>query len=175
MDAIIRPVKTEDESEIFRLYKKVAKTPGGIARFEHEITEEYIKNNLEKSLKNGVSFVVEAPSNHLLIAEIHASRPFPEVFHHILSDLTIVVDPDFQGEGIGKKLFTSFLEHIENQKQDILRVELIARESNTKAIHFYEKLGFNIEGRFENRIYTGEDNFEADIPMAWFNTNYRLS
>jgi ribosomal protein S18 acetylase RimI-like enzyme len=33
-----------------------------------------------------------------------------------------------------------------------LRVELITRESNKKAIKFYESIGFVIEGRFGKRI-----------------------
>jgi len=57
-------------------------------------------------------------------------------------------------------------------RSDILRIELIARESNKKAIAFYQKLGFQIEGRLLNRIKT-ESGFEADIPMAWMNDNYQ--
>jgi ribosomal protein S18 acetylase RimI-like enzyme len=46
-------------------------------------------------------------------------------------------------------------------------VELIARESNAKAIAFYQSLGFVIEGRFERRIRNPDGSLEADIPMAW--------
>ena len=46
--------------------------------------------------------------------------------------------------GVGKSGLISFAE--------IQRVELIARESNQRAIQFYESLGFRIEGRLENRI-----------------------
>jgi len=70
-------------------------------------------------------------------------------------------------------MFNSLLKLIEEKRTDILRVELIARESNTNAIKFYEKLGFKIEGRFEKRINNKNGNFEADIPMAWFNKNYK--
>ena len=61
---------------------------------------------------------------------------------------------------------------IETQRPDILRVELAAQESNTKAIHFYNKLGFVAEGRFENRVKVNENTFEADIPMSWTNKNF---
>ena len=41
-----------------------------------------------------------------------------------------------------------------------------------KAIQFYTTLGFNIEGKFEHRIYSEHNGYEADIPMAWFNKNF---
>jgi ribosomal protein S18 acetylase RimI-like enzyme len=65
------------------------------------------------------------------------------------------------------------LDDIQLNRPDILRVELIARESNSKAIQLYEKLGFKIEGRFENRISNDNNSFEADIPMAWFPSKTR--
>ncbi|MEZ5557846.1 MAG: hypothetical protein R3E86_04785 [Pseudomonadales bacterium] len=49
----------------------------------------------------------------------------------------------------------------------VLRVELIARESNSRAIRFYETLGFVIEGRLQARIRNLDGSLEADIPMAW--------
>ena len=162
-----------DEGKIFTLYKKVASIPGGIAREEDEITPAYVASNLRKSLEKGVSLVIDNPDTAVdIIAEIHCYPLEPRVFGHILSELTIVVHPDFQNQGLGKRLFIDLLKHVEENRPDILRLELIARESNTKAIAFYQKIGFAIEGRFEKRIDTKTGRFEADIPMAWFNRNF---
>ncbi len=162
----------DDRKRIFNLYKKVSKNNGGIARTENEITESYIESNLRKAIYNGVCFVIENTNTNELIGEIHCYKLEPSVFNHVLSELTIVVDHQYQGQGLGKLLFTSLLENVETKRSDILRIELIARESNERAIKFYEELGFKIEGRFEKRIDNGTNNFEADIPMAWFNKNY---
>lgn len=173
MNYNIRSANTTDESKIFELYKAVAKNTGGIARSEDEITRTYIKTNLEKSLKNGVSFIIEHPEDlSKIIAEIHCYPLEPKVFHHILSELTVVVHPHFQGKGLGKLLFTALLDHVQTHRKDILRIELIARESNTKAIELYKHLGFKIEGRLEKRIHCGNNLFEADIPMAWINPDF---
>lgn len=172
MNFITRFANLEDAKNILNLYKKVSKTIGGIARTESEISEEYVLNNLKKSITNGVCLVIEESNTSQLIAEIHCYKLEPKVFNHLLSELTVVVNPEYQNQGLGKLLFTSLLELVETKRTDILRIELIARESNTKAIQFYEKLGFKIEGRFEKRIDNGTQNFEADIPMAWFNKNY---
>ena len=37
---------------------------------------------------------------------------------------------------------------------------------------FYKNLGFISEGRFEKRIFLGNELFEADVPMACFNPTY---
>lgn len=163
-----------DEGRIMSLYKTVAGNIGGIAREAEEVTPEYIKSNLEKAIQNGICLVVENPDNdRQFLGEIHCYKLQPAVFNHILSELTIVVHPDFQNQGIGKLLFVSLLKYIEEVRNDILRVELIVRESNTKAQMFYQKIGFKPEGRFEKRIDTKSGSFEADIPMAWFNKNFK--
>jgi len=168
----IRQSKFEDKTKIYDLYRDVARNKGGIAREENEISIEYIETNLKNSIKNGVCFIAVNKEDKI-IAEIHSYKLNLKVFNHTLSELTIVVHPEFQKKGIGKLLFQTFLNHIKNYRDDILRVELIVRESNKQAIKLYQQLDFNIEGRFENRIANGNNNFEADIPMAWLNPNFK--
>jgi ribosomal protein S18 acetylase RimI-like enzyme len=170
----IRKAVVKDFEKIFDLYNLVSKTIGGLARNENEITKDYVKNFVEKSLQNGIQFVIVDKLNHeKIIAEIHCYKLEPSVFGHILSELTIAVHTEHQGKGLGKKLFETVLDYIMENRNDILRIELIARESNTKAIKLYENIGFKIEGRLVNRIKNNENNFEADIPMAWFNPNFK--
>lgn len=161
----IRKADPADRQAILNLYQKVASFPGGIARVKDEITPGYIDQFMNAARERGLELVAEHAGR--IVAEIHAARPGISVFHHVLSDLTIVVDPDFQGKGTGRKLFTGFLNRIREEFPDILRVELIARESNRSALRFYTSLGFRQEGRFEGRIHSVSGGFEADIPMAW--------
>lgn len=163
----IRQSVISDFSEIKTLYQTVAKTIGGIARTEEEITDAYVKRNIENALAKGISFVVEDTEASILIGEIHCYKLEPKVFNHVLSELTIVVHPNYQGKGIGKMLFTELFNLIKTKKPEIIRIELIARESNKKAISFYESIGFKKEGRLEKRISNTDGTFEADIPMAW--------
>ncbi len=171
----IRNAETEDLSKIKQLYREVAAVPGGIARTEDEITDEYIENFLRKSIHSGLILTAEHPEHpDQLIAEMHAYNPGPAVFNHVLSNLTIVVHPEFQGKKLGRTIFTIFLEEIGLNRPDIGRVELVVRESNGRAIAFYQSLGFVIEGRFEMRIKTPDGNYEADIPMSWSNPNFEF-
>jgi ribosomal protein S18 acetylase RimI-like enzyme len=171
----VRHAGPDDFQKIYSLYKNVASQPIGIARSVEEITASYIENFMNHAAYNGIELVIDNPDNAAeIIAEIHCYKLVPKTFDHILSELTIVTHPDFQGRGVGTMIFSHLLQYITNQRPDILRVELIARESNIKAIQFYQKLGFVIEGRFEKRIRAGIDSFEADIPLAWFNWNYSM-
>ncbi|MEO5563994.1 MAG: GNAT family N-acetyltransferase [Chitinophagaceae bacterium] len=172
----VRRAGTEDFTTIKELYKKVAAIPGGIARNISEITDDYIKGFMNRSATHGIELVVTLPGKkEEVIAEIHCYTPGIEKFSHVLDELTIAVAPDFQGKGIGKLIFTELLSQIEKEKLHILRVELFTQESNIRAISFYKQLGFKEEGRFENKIKMDGDQLEADIPMAWFNKNYKSS
>ncbi|MEP7336362.1 MAG: N-acetyltransferase [Acidobacteriota bacterium] len=164
---MIGPARLEDKTEIVTLYRAVAAIEGGLARSEEEINEEYVQHFLHKSHKTGIILVARQAGTGQIIGEIHTYAIGPRVFAHVLGELTIAVHPNHQGSGIGKALFTELLRQVENDRPDILRVELIARESNRKAIEFYQKLGFQIEGRLANRIRSTGGGYEADIPMAW--------
>jgi putative acetyltransferase len=170
-----RTADISDFKKIKRLYKEVAKHEGGIARLEQEINDDYVLNFINRSLAAGVIIVAEHPDNsEELIAEIHAYKTGLKTFDHVLTELTIIVDPKFRGQKIGRTIFTIFLEEIALNRPDIGKVELIARESNLQAITLYQSLGFRIEGRLEMRIKTARGTYEADIPMGWQNPNYEF-
>lgn len=173
MKAKVHKSKIEYWSEILELYRRVADVSGGLARTSQEITEEYVKGFLRKSYETGLSLT--AIDGMKIVGEIHAYNPGPKVFSHVLSELTVVVHPDYQGDGVGRILFAAFLTEIETRRSDILRVELIARESNQRAIGFYQSIGFASEGRLEKRVNRRDGTFEADIPMAWINPGFKNS
>jgi ribosomal protein S18 acetylase RimI-like enzyme len=170
-----RTADIDDFNSIKHLYETVARQEGGIARLEQEISDDYVLSFIKKSLATGVIIVAEHPEHpEELIAEIHAYKTGIKTFDHVLTDLTIVVHPQFHGKKMGRTIFTIFLEEIATNRPDIGKVELIARESNLKAITLYQSLGFRIEGRFEMRIKTTAGTYEADIPMGWQNPNYEF-
>lgn len=168
-----RTATIDDIDRLIKLYKNVAGTEGGILRLEHEITKEYVHNFCKQSLDTGLIIVAEHPDDaEILIAEIHAYKHGVEAFDHVLGNLTIVVHPDFQGQRIGRTILTIFLEEIGRNRPTIGKIELIARESNEKAIALYQSMGFRIEGRLEMRIKRSDGHYEADIAMGWENPNF---
>jgi ribosomal protein S18 acetylase RimI-like enzyme len=174
LPVILREGTLDDAKALKELYKDVAKKPGGIVRTAGEIDEKLIGHVLATSLERGLMIVAQdAKDKTKLRGSIHAYTPKPVAFSHLYSSLTIVVHPNFQGKGVGRLIFTKFLDTIKTSRKEIFRVELMVRESNLKGILLYETLGFIREGRMENRIRSAAGGYEADIAMAWFNRNFR--
>ena len=166
----IRHTKDQDYPELISLYRDVARISGGIIRTDSEIDFDYINMFIENSLKKGLSLAAERDSK--IIGEIHAYTPDILAFRHMLSDLTIVIHPDYQNQGIGKKLFKKFLNTVQEEFKHILRVELYVREENTPIVSFYESLGFINEGRQKNKILNTANELETPLHMAWFNPEF---
>jgi len=172
MNMRIRKTRIEDVTAVHKMYCLVASVPGGLARLNTEISEQYVREFVEKSISSGVALVAENP-NGMIIGEIHAYCSGLYFFSHVLTDLTVAVDPTCRNQGVAKTLFENFFRKIEQDLNHIERVELISRESNQIAITFYESLGFRKEGRLEKRIKNVDGSMEADIPMGWTKKSQR--
>lgn len=171
----IRTATPTDHVAIRTLYQLVAAQEGGLVRNREEITDAYVQEFITKSISDGIILVAQHPEREQeVIAEIHAYSPGIHTFAHLLSHLTIAVHPDFQGKKIGRTLFTIFQEEIALHHPGVGKVELLTRESNARAIRFYQSLGFRIEGRLEMRVRTPDGSYEADIPMGWQNPNFEF-
>jgi len=162
----IRLSQIEDTPKVLSLYRDVAEKPGGLARLPFEITSHYVENFLKATVSRGLGFVA-VDNNDNIVAEIHSYSPEIFCFSHVFTDLSIAVHPRFQGDGIGRALFEQFLSIVASERAHISRVELIARESNERALAFYESLGFEREGEMRGRIFNADGSLESDIPMAW--------
>ncbi len=167
MEISTRFLVQEDAQSYFDLYQVIAIHPSGFARTAEEISFASLEEILKSVLSMGVGIAAVDTTVDKLIGFIMARKMGPAVFDHVLSDLTVGVHPAYQSKGIGRRLFLDFLEQVQRSRPDVLRVELISRESNARAISFYESIGFRSEGVFEKRIRNRDGIFESDIPMAW--------
>lgn len=167
---VMRRGVPEDGASLLTLYKKVARIPGGLARTVDEITPEYIDKVVRSATGRGLMLVVQ--HKDALIASMAKYRLEPKTFSHVLTEGSILVDPEYQGKGIGTDLISTFLKTVENDYPSILRVELMVRESNP-AIKLYRRCGFKEEGRLEGRICGLTEKLEADIPMVWINPKFK--
>lgn len=170
MELQIKKAHFRNEFELLQLYEKVAGIEDGIIRNENEIDRDYISVILKKSIKKGLMLL--GLVDGAIVAEIHAYTPNIFAYQHVLTNLTILVDPHHQQIGIGRKLFENFLENVKTDLNHILRIELSTREHNRRKVRFYESLGFINEGRQKNKIFVSNSKFETPLTMAWFNPNY---
>jgi len=168
-----RPATLNDKFKILALYREVASRPHGLVREAQEITEEYVDKFLGNSLADGIILVVDDGEGAGLIGEIDTYKPSLQALSHVLEHLTVAVHPSFQRRGVGRALFVAMLDKVRSDHPEVLRVELIAKESNHAAISLYKSLGFVGEGRMEKRIKKPDGSFEADILMVWMNPDYK--
>ena len=166
----IRESKIADKNPLQALYLEVSQNRKGIARSPEEISDAYVLNILNCPTNGGLHLV--GFEDGKMIAEIHAEKYGLGIFDHILSGLTIVVHPEYQGKGYGKKIFEHFLKVIESQRTDIYRVELESRSSNEKSIKLYESLGFQKEGLMLKKTRNFDGSFEDSVMFSWFNENF---
>lgn len=165
----IRTSTSDDEAGIYAVYHAVARQGGGLLRREDEITQAYIRHNLENSQRIGISLIAEADDDRIL-GEIHAWPSETRQLGHCLTNVTIAVDPAAQGRGIGRGLFEHLVEAAKaNPKFRI--IELYCREDNRRAIDLYQSLGFVFEGRLKGRVWQGDGKpYLDDLIMALYLT-----
>lgn len=162
----IRRATIQDKAAILALHRNVARISQGIARTENELTDQYTDDLFRTVERQGLMLVATDPANQL-VAEIHASKYGIHIFDHVLTGLTIAVHPDYQGKGVGKKLFQTFLDDVQQTFPEVSRVELESRASNQKSIGLYQSLGFVEEGRMKNKTRNNDGSFEDSLLMAW--------
>ncbi len=63
--------------------------------------------------------------------------------------LAIVIDPEFQGKGLGKEATELILDHAFNTL-GLRKICLEVYEFNKRAIELYKKSGFKVEGKYKN-------------------------
>lgn len=157
---VIEAASADEALAILSLYQTVSQNGGGLARRAHEMDLDYVEAFLKPSLSKGIALVVRGPSG--LLGEIHAYPPTPQQFSHVLSDLTLAIAPEAQGQGLGRQLMNALVAQARTMPH-IKRIELLCRQTNHRGIALYQALGFTLEGRLHQRVYDPLTGYEDDL------------
>jgi putative acetyltransferase len=165
-EALTLRVLTEaDALAVLALYRATAAGPNsGLARCPDEMDLAWVQGFLGKASAGGATLGVWAGA--VLAGEVHASRMGPRQFDHNLMDLTVAVHPDWQGRGVGARLFEGLFSAAAAMTPRIERIELAVREGNPGARRLYERLGFVAEGRHPGRVRLPDGTMDTDITMT---------
>ncbi|CAN5477702.1 GNAT family N-acetyltransferase [soil metagenome] len=164
-DFTVRPAKPDDAAAILALHRKVAALPGGLAREPGEVTATYVAHAMAAASDGGVNLVA-VTADGVLCGELHVERMKVAIFAHVLTDLTVAVDPDWQGRGLGSALFGVLIETARTMTPPVRRIELWTGAANLGAQRLYGRLGFKIEGRMVGRGRHPDGRVEDDIVMG---------
>lgn len=160
----LRKSTIDDHAAILAVYQRAAAQGGGLLRRAYEVTADYVERNLGNSLSRGVSLV--AVKDDQIVAEIHGWASGLRQLRHVLGDVTIALDPDAQGSGLGRRLFEAFIAAVRSERPEIAIIELFCREDNGRAIALYRSLGFVEQGRLTNRVGLDDGSYIDDLIMA---------
>ncbi len=135
---LLEKVTVKDIDQYLAIEKSVIgpKTYSGI-KDENEAKEEFRNNQIYFIKKDGK-----------IVGTIQYEMKSHD--HAYLSGL--VIDPHFQGQGIGCEASKLILNKLKNMK----RINVVTHPDNAAALKLYQSLGFIIESRKENYYGDGE-------------------
>ena len=161
----IRKAHSTDRGHIARIYRDLEGKVEGITRRPEEITETYVFTLLNQSEDKFIVLVMENDEDEI-IGFVHGEKVGLAIYDHILTNFTVVVKPDYQGKGIGQKLFIEFLDHIKNNRPDIKRLEMEVRY-NVERIEAFKGIQFIIDATIKERARDADGTFYDMVLMAW--------
>lgn len=86
-------------------------------------------------------------------------------------NIGIMIHKDYQNQGVGSALIAALIDVADNWLM-LVRLELTVFEKNERAIHLYEKFGFEKEG-LKRLAAIKEGKYENEYLMARINPTFR--
>lgn len=84
----------------------------------------------------------------------------------------LAIHPSFAGKGLGLSMMKEIINHA--KEKGFLRIELSVLITNEKAIHLYEKAGFEKEGVLRKYSRLKKENlFVDEVMMSWIDESLR--
>ncbi len=171
MEFTIRPIEVSDARGINMLRRMpgVFENILGIPSERVKRNEDFLMN-LDNNHHEMVAIAKDENGEDLLIGTAGLMVSAPMRMRHSAS-IGIMVHKDYQNMGVGSALMESLIDIADNWLM-LVRLELTVFEDNERAIHLYEKLGFEKEGlRLLSSIRNGK--YENDYLMARIHSSYK--
>ncbi|OAA31586.1 acetyltransferase [Kosmotoga arenicorallina S304] len=164
LTAIIREANPEDAPRLLRYIEQVS----GESEFltfgpgEFEITVEKEKEFIKsiKDIENALMILVELDGKIVGMLNFNGGTR-PRTRHR--GEFGISVLKDYWGHGIATAMLEYLIEWA--KEHEILKIDLMVREDNERAIKLYEKLGFKREGHI-SRYFKLRKKFYGVIYMG---------
>ena len=81
---------------------------------------------------------------------------------HIARIFGVYVDPNYRGQGLGRKLLENALELIQENK-GVVKVQLMVNQEQGVAVTLYKGMGFDVVGQMKKEIKVGEQFYDELI------------
>jgi L-phenylalanine/L-methionine N-acetyltransferase len=136
-----RKATIKDIDKIYEIYMDRFNNP--FMTFEVMGKEDFLPI-FEEMLKDDDLYVYEIDN---MVASTYRIQYKRHRMSHIVYFGGFAMHPEYRGRGLGKKIMQEIMARLKNE--GIKRLELFVVCDNERAINFYKKLGFLIEGRMK--------------------------
>lgn len=157
-EIIVREAQASDAQNLIDFLNQVGKESHFLTLDEVGIlmTREQMSEYLQQIAEKDNNVYLLALLEDEIAGVVSLTADFHERIRHI-GDLFIAVRQEFQGYGIGKLLLADMLDFVK-EVGVIKRLELQVQKRNQKAVHLYQKYGFEIESirKFGARDESGQ-------------------
>lgn len=147
----IRDAEIDDAENILKIYAYYVENTA--ITFEYEVpTLENFSSRMKNTFNNKYPYIV-AEIDNKIIGYAYAGQFIGREAYKYSSELTIYLDKDFRGCGIGKKLYYELENHLQTTKIKNLYAcigypEVEDEYLTFSSVKFHERLGFKICGKF---------------------------
>lgn len=161
----IRAAKIEDAEELLGIYSYYVKKTAITYEYEVPSLDEF-KNRISNTLK--IYPYIVAESEGKIIGYAYAGRFNSKSGYDFDVEMTIYLDHNVKGKGIGKKLY-SYLEEILKSQGIVKLIALITPPMNEKecdiyrSVQFHESMGYKLSGKLESSGYKFNRWFDTVI------------
>ncbi|WP_027108267.1 GNAT family N-acetyltransferase [Lacticigenium naphthae] len=161
----IKEADKSDAKELLIFIQKMSEQSSFVIfpSLDEEITVEQEVRFIEQFLHSKNDLLLISLSQNDIIGLVTIRAQDREEMKHV-GELGIVVDQEYWGFGLGSALVEEAI-HWSSNESDLVRLEVEVQEPNKRALHLYEKAGFEQEGHLKKRVKVKTDYVDT-IMMA---------
>jgi len=165
-EVVLRAPKWEDLGDLLELINSVVDEGADIVIEERKTREEEVDwlSGVIAKMEKGRGVHVVAEVDGRVVASSEVTRGGFHCESH-LGSLGIIVKSDYRDMGIGTEIIRALLEQARIMGLKV--VTLSAFSTNRRAIHVYEKMGFEETGRIPNGLYKNGSYIDRVIMTKW--------
>ena len=156
---IIREIRTDDANSFTTLIKEIESNADFMLMEdgERKTTSEQQEKIIKRFEKQPNSTVLVAEDNDKLVGYLIAIGGTAKRTKHT-AKIVIGILSEYQGKGIGTKLFNSVAEWA--KQQGLSRLELTVVKNNIAGVELHKKSGFEIEGTKRKSLIINDEPFD---------------